>query len=190
MNKATLRQAALERRQELSAKHRQQLSKEVMARLQEFLRSDFPDANILLSYRAMNSEVDADVLFDRSDYQLFAPVTHHHEHMEWLEITSDSQWKRGLFGVMEPVTGGPWQGGEPEATLLICPLTAFDRQGNRLGMGKGCFDFWLSEHRSELQGVIGLAFSCQEVASIPVEPHDISMNYIITETEVISCTSR
>jgi len=71
--------------------------------------------------------------------------------------------------------------------VLLCPLTAFDRQGNRLGMGKGCFDYWLSKHRHGLDQVIGLAFSGQEVAHIPAEAHDAPLDYIITEKEVIEC---
>jgi len=54
-------------------------------------------------------------------------------------------------------------------------------------MGKGCFDFWLAQHHHHIQQIIGLAFSCQEVAAVPAERHDMPMNCIITEKEVIQC---
>jgi len=186
MNKHELRQAGLTRRQAVTTEERQQMSSVITGSLVKHLQQHFPATDTLLSYRAMNSEANADALFTQSDYQIFAPVTHHHEHMEWRAITVDTHWAPGLFGVLEPQQGALWQE-QNHATVLICPLSAFDRRGNRLGMGKGCFDFWLAEHRSQLQCIIGLAFSCQEVAEIPCEVHDIPMNFIITENEVIPC---
>ncbi len=184
--KQQLRQQATERRKAQDNTLRRRMSAEITQRLIDHLKHHAPDTSVLLAYRAMNSEVNIDSLFRRHDYRLFAPVTHHHEHMEWLHVDDNTQWQRGLFGILEPRAGHRWQGDEG-ASILLCPLTAFDRRGNRLGMGKGCFDFWLSGHRSRLQYVIGLAFSCQEVDEIPAEPHDIPMDFVITEQEVIPC---
>jgi len=133
----------------------------------------------------MASEVNTDSLFHLPGYHIFAPVTHHHEHMEWLLTSSQTRWKKGLFGILEPTSGQHWA--LNTGTVLLCPLTAFDRQGNRLGMGKGCFDYWLSKHRHALEQVIGLAFSGQEVAHIPAEGHDVPLDCVITEKEVIQC---
>jgi len=162
------------------------MSSAITDSLLQHLQNRFAGITTLLSYRAMNSEVNVDGLFGLPDYEVFAPVTHHHEHMEWRAITPATTWAPGLFGVLEPEQGDTWQEQNSPA-ILICPLTGFDRRGNRLGMGKGCFDFWLAEHRLQLQCIIGLAFSCQEVSSIPHEAHDIPMNTVITESEVIAC---
>ena len=186
MNKNNLRQTALNRRQSLTTEQRQDMSSAIADCLLKHLQRHFPETTTLLSYRAMSSEVNADTLFGQADYRTFAPVTHHHEHMEWRATSPDTTWAPGLFGILEPEQGDIWQGQDGPA-VLVCPLTAFDRRGNRLGMGKGCFDFWLAEHRSELQSIIGLAFSCQEVPSIPHEAHDIPMDHVITESEVIVC---
>jgi 5-formyltetrahydrofolate cyclo-ligase len=182
-DKVALRAAALAWRTALPDTLRRQYSAQILNRLRTQLQS--MQAHALLAYRAMPSEVDTAPLFNWNDYRIYAPVTHHHKHMEWLRTTAQTVWRKGLFGVHEPESGQPWPG--KPATILLCPLTAFDRAGNRLGMGKGCFDFWLAKHRDALQCVIGLAFAGQEVAQIPAEGHDVPLDYVITEQEVIQC---
>jgi len=183
--KASLRTAALAYRKQLSASDRQLFSTQIIAKLNAYFASRSAPSTSLLLYRAMASEVATDRLFQQSHCHLYAPVTHHHQHMEWLLIKPDTRWHKGLFGVLEPCSGKAWQ--NEASTTLVCPLTAFDRHGNRLGMGKGCFDYWLSTHRHTLDQVIGLAFSGQEVAQIPAEGHDVPLDCIITEKEVIEC---
>ncbi len=184
-SKASLRAAALAYRAGLPADARRRYSGQIMDRLRAYLSSSPVTSTSLLAYRAMPSEVATERLFHLPDYRVFAPVTRHHRHMEWLLVTDRTRWQTGRFGVLEPSSGEPWRHGAK--TTLLCPLTAFDRHGNRLGMGKGCFDYWLSQHRHGLDQVIGLAFSGQEVAHIPVEVHDAPLDCIITEKEVIEC---
>ncbi len=183
--KISLRASALAYRANLPASMRRHYSEQITGRLCAYLASNAVAATALLAYRSMPSEVATDHLFYLPNYRIFAPVTHYQEHMEWILSTAQTNWKKGRFGILEPSTGEPWRHGEK--TVLLCPLTAFDRQGNRLGMGKGCFDYWLSKHRQALDLVIGLAFSGQEVAHIPVEAHDAPLDCIITEKEVIEC---
>ncbi|MDQ6996565.1 MAG: 5-formyltetrahydrofolate cyclo-ligase [Mariprofundus sp.] len=184
-SKASLRATALAYRTGLPASERQRYSGQIIDRLCAYLASqDVPPVSLLV-YRSMPSEVATESLFHMPQYQVFAPITRHQTDMEWFLVTAQTDWQKGRFGVLEPSAGTVWQYGQ--STALLCPLTAFDRQGNRLGMGKGCFDFWLSQHRHGLDQVIGLAFSGQEVAHIPAEAHDAPLNCIITEKEAIEC---
>jgi 5-formyltetrahydrofolate cyclo-ligase len=64
-------------------------------------------------------------------------------------------------------------------------MLAFDRSGHRLGYGAGYYDRFLESNPHLLK--IGLAFSCQEAQSLPSDAHDIRMDIIITEDEVIDC---
>jgi len=189
VDKGALRAAALASRQQLSVDDRQCYSAGIQQHLVTHLNAQPEYSDMILTYRAMPSEVNTDSLFAMAERRFFSPVTHHYEHMEWHEVTARSNWRRGVFGILEPDGNNIWQGGSGITTLL-CPLTAFDRQGNRLGMGKGCFDFWLSQHREEIYQVIGLAFSCQEVAKVPAEGHDMPMDFVITEEGVIRCPKR
>jgi len=189
INKERLRASALASRKQLSVEERALYSIQIRERLLSHLAAQSQASEMLLAYCAMPSEVNIDTLFELSEFNMFAPVTHHHEHMEWREVNPDTNWSHGVFGILEPDSAALWQGGDAITTLL-CPLTAFDRSGNRLGMGKGCFDFWLASHRKEIHQVIGLAFACQEVAEIPAEGHDMPMDFVITEEEIITCQKR
>jgi 5-formyltetrahydrofolate cyclo-ligase len=96
---------------------------------------------------------------------------------------------------MDELTPGTWQILEPkpewrsrldrhveaaELDLIIVPGLAFDRHGNRLGLGKGYYDRLLQHVRPETVK-IALAFECQLVDEIPLLPHDVRMDKVITE---------
>lgn len=70
--------------------------------------------------------------------------------------------------------------------LVIVPGVVFDRRGNRVGYGKGYFDRFL---RSPGLGapVVALAFALQVVPVIEAEAHDVPVDAIVTEDEVIYC---
>lgn len=71
--------------------------------------------------------------------------------------------------------------------LLIVPLLAFDRKGNRLGQGGGHYDRTIKTLRGagfKLHPV-GFAFAGQEVPSLPTGAHDERLDAIVTEREFI-----
>jgi 5-formyltetrahydrofolate cyclo-ligase len=86
------------------------------------------------------------------------------------------------FGVPEPIGSEiPAQGGEVETILL--PMLGFDRTGGRIGYGAGYYDRFL-ERFPDLRR-IGLAFSCQEISSLPLDDTDVRMDHIITEEGIV-----
>jgi len=184
--KDQLRADALARRKELAADLKQQHSLEIERRLFNHLRNNAPENHHLLAYRALPDEVDTTALFETPPCRIYAPRMHGKEDMHWLGVTEETHWIRGTFGILEPGNGPDWSD-ETGSAVLLCPLVGFDRHGNRLGMGKGCFDRWLEKFRHRIDTIIGLAFSCQELPAIPAEAHDIPLHTIITEKEVISC---
>lgn len=69
--------------------------------------------------------------------------------------------------------------------VAVIPGVVFDRCGHRLGYGMGFYDRFLA--LAAPQAIrIGLAFSCQLVDRIPVQPHDVPMDMVLTEREVLS----
>ena len=82
-------------------------------------------------------------------------------------------------------TFGP---GEAAAVLdpdiMLMPLSAFDGTGHRIGYGGGYYDRAIERlHRKGLRPrLIGIAFDCQEVASVPAEPHDVALDAMLTES--------
>jgi 5-formyltetrahydrofolate cyclo-ligase len=71
--------------------------------------------------------------------------------------------------------------------LILVPGLAFDPQGRRLGRGKGYYDQLLAAVRGITCGV---AFDEQIEPEIPVEPHDVFVDCILTPTRWISCSRR
>jgi len=69
--------------------------------------------------------------------------------------------------------------------LIIIPGVGFDRTGNRIGHGKGYYDRLLSKTTHAIR--VGLAFEFQVMDSIPTDTHDIIMDLIITEQQIIRC---
>ncbi|MDX8392474.1 MAG: 5-formyltetrahydrofolate cyclo-ligase [Mariprofundaceae bacterium] len=188
--KNTYRQQALTRRRALSETQRRQASDKITQQLIEYLQSKpaFHNAARLV-YRSLDDEVNTAPLLESisgtNAEPIYAPVTHTAEHMTWHRISSTTVWQRGAFGILEPTAGDVWS--KKTAAVLICPLVGFDRSGNRLGLGKGCFDHWLAEQKNHILQSIGLAFACQECPPISAEAHDVALDVIITEKEVITC---
>ncbi|MCL2371098.1 MAG: 5-formyltetrahydrofolate cyclo-ligase [Firmicutes bacterium] len=70
--------------------------------------------------------------------------------------------------------------------VLIVPLVATDNSKNRLGRGGGYYDKFLANYQKPSFATIGLAFDEQVLSEpIPIEPHDRSLNIIITPTRTI-----
>jgi 5-formyltetrahydrofolate cyclo-ligase len=104
--------------------------------------------------------------------------------MTLCEINSFDDLLPGAYGILEPCD--PVHGiALDEIDVLIVPGVGFDRAGHRLGQGGGYYDVLLSSKPGLV--VVGLAFSIQVVDVIPVEPHDVTVDIIVTENEVIVC---
>jgi 5-formyltetrahydrofolate cyclo-ligase len=68
-----------------------------------------------------------------------------------------------------------------ELDLVMVPGTAFDPRGGRMGQGKGYYDRLLARARPDAP-LVALAFDCQMFPDIPVAPHDVFMDLVLTET--------
>lgn len=66
-------------------------------------------------------------------------------------------------------------------TVLLIPGIAFTKNGERLGRGKGFFDKYLQNFKGKK---IALGFECQIRESLPVESHDVKVDYLITEKDI------
>ena len=88
----------------------------------------------------------------------------------------------GVWGIREPKADTP----EVAPDILIVPLLAFDRTGNRIGYGAGYYDFTIAKLRAMKPTVaIGIAFAAQEIAEVPVTPRDARLDLVLTEREII-----
>jgi 5-formyltetrahydrofolate cyclo-ligase len=93
----------------------------------------------------------------------------------------DTDIKVGQFGIREP-SDSCAQFPLNRLDFLLVPGVAFDLHGRRLGRGKGFYDQLLATVRGKTCGV---AFDEQIVTEIPVEPHDVLLNCILTPSRWI-----
>ncbi len=90
--------------------------------------------------------------------------------------------KAGGWGISEPPPHAP----EVLPDILLTPMLAFDRAGERIGYGAGYFDITIRSLRAQKPViVIGVAFAAQEVAQVPITPRDARLDLVMTEIEVI-----
>ena len=94
---------------------------------------------------------------------------------------------RSTFDVAEPV-GHELPAQASDVKAVIIPMLAFDKRGNRLGYGAGYYDRFLTTHPHMTR--IGIAFACQELPEIPIDPTDAGMDLIVTDTGIIHCPCR
>ncbi|RFM22766.1 MAG: 5-formyltetrahydrofolate cyclo-ligase [Candidatus Thermochlorobacter aerophilum] len=106
-----------------------------------------------------------------------------------VRFTGMDKLASGVFEVLEPIEHVPVD--ESMIDVVLTPLLACDRAGNRLGYGKGFYDNFFS--RLAAKGIhpykIGLAFSFQILEHIPQIPEkahkDVPLDAIATETGMI-----
>lgn len=92
-------------------------------------------------------------------------------------ITSITDFVRGKYQIFEPRASTPEV--DPKTIdLFIVPGVAFDREGYRLGHGKGYYDRLLAGIDAPK---IGLAYSFQIVAQLPRSSYDVPMTLVVSE---------
>ena len=184
-SKTELRIAALARRDRVPVEHRDAAAQIIASHT---LPVEFSQNGIVSGYSPINSEIDPlpllTVLAARGLRLALPVVTGGEAPLMFREWTIDALLKRGPLGIFQPTS----EADEVEPDVVIVPLAAFDRVGHRIGYGAGYYDRTLAALRTHRRiAVIGLAHSVQEVDRVPAEPHDVPLDCVLTEREVIDC---
>jgi len=94
---------------------------------------------------------------------------------------------RGRLNIPEPSPDAP----VILPQILVVPPVAFDRRGYRIGYGGGFYDRTIPVLRNHHPVfALGFAFACQEAEGLPTEQHDVPLDAIATEHELIEPDSR
>ncbi len=89
----------------------------------------------------------------------------------------------GSYGIPTPSA----ETREVTPDLLLVPLLAFDRQGYRLGYGGGYYDLTLKHLRAARRALaVGVGYAAQEVASVPHDETDETLDWVVTEAEAMN----
>lgn len=182
ISKAELREKALARRSGLGEQQRAEANDAATAVLRGMIR---PGESVSL-FHPIRDEIDPTPLFRNireAGGTVLLPAVAGRE-IQFRRYEPDMTLEPGSFGTFHP----PADAGAADPDLIIAPLAAFDRNGNRIGYGGGFYDRATkrlddSGHRYRY---VGLAFACQEVGAVPAEPYDRTLDAVVTEDGLIT----
>jgi len=152
----------------------------------------FRNAKTIAAYIAVNGELDPRPIIDNNTGPrrtiLLPALKPHSKPQLWF-----SQWDAGdplltnRFGISEPHPDKrrvpPWT-----IDVMLMPLVAFDRNGNRLGMGGGYYDRTLA-FKKQLTKInkpllVGYAYDFQLTKIIRPHQWDIPLDYVVTDKQI------
>jgi 5-formyltetrahydrofolate cyclo-ligase len=139
-------------------------------------------------YKSFRWEADPDqAIFESRPYLQWAyPRVLTDHQMEFLVPASqDAQWLKNTWGLWEPDPRTSEKISLDDCAGVLVPGVAFDRNGHRLGYGKGFYDKALTGFKGLK---VGVAFSLQIIGEpLPSDDTDITMDLVVTDTEIIRC---
>ncbi len=181
VSKSELRALGLARRATMTDEERHEASRRAVERLKPLLR---PGETVSLFW-PMRDEIDPRGLIDGVKHaggRVAMPVVEKRR-MFFRRFDGEDCLKPGVFGTRHPHAGLPTL--DPD--FIVAPLAAFDRRGGRIGYGAGHYDSAIADLRARGKEprIVGIAFACQEVDRVPLEPHDVPLAAIATERALI-----
>jgi 5-formyltetrahydrofolate cyclo-ligase len=195
MESHLLRRQIKAKRQQLSQQTLKLHSRKLLRLAAGYL--PFKRSRRIAFYIAVRGEMDPAPLLElalNSGKSVYLPILRKRpSHGLWYApYNTHSDFSINRFGIPEPNFShnkrvAPWA-----LDLVFVPLVAFDREGNRLGMGGGYYDrtFAFRSKRSYLKGpsLVGLAHEFQLQSQLPVMPWDIPLDAVITENAIYNFT--
>lgn len=93
--------------------------------------------------------------------------------------------KIGAYGIREPKPECSPEVEVKDIDVVIVPAVAYDKDCYRLGYGGGFYDRFIERLREDAI-TVGIAFDLQIFDSVPKEDHDAQLDYIITESQILT----
>ncbi len=175
MDKAEVRKRIRELKRAVPTEEKLRRSEVIMAHVEEM--PEFRKAQVVLLYWSMADEVQTHNFVDKwyKQKQLLLPCVLGDD-LVLRQYTGPECLVAGeQFGIGEPT--GPEYTQLDRIDIIVVPGVAFDKSGNRMGRGRGFYDRLLKSTPNAVK--VGVAYSFQMMEEIPMEPHDVAMNYVI-----------
>ncbi len=148
------------------------------------------EADVVVGYIAMDDEVDLQAALRvaaRDGKAVALPRVVGDEMSMHIIETFPGLLERHPFGFLQPSEGAP-PADDLSRAVTIVPGRAFDRSGHRIGRGRGYYDRFLQRIGSgQVLATIGVCYAVQFQHEIPVEPWDVAVQIVITESETCFC---
>lgn len=151
--------------------------------------SALQSARRLAFYIASDGEIDPSFLLQRlvrMGKQIYLPrLNASATAMQFVRFHPGTPLQRSRLGVLQPSFRAHTIALN-KLDVVALPLVGFDGLGNRLGMGGGFYDRALKA-RGRRPLLVGLAHHGQQLASLPVEPWDVPLDWIATDRRLLRC---
>ncbi len=187
--KKKIRKNVIEKRNSLPPIERKKKDLCIMEKL--FTLPEFKKAHNVLFYASFRTEVSTVNMIKESlkmGKRVVLPKVDKDSHRLILyQIKNTGELSPGYKGIPEPFLADERLIDLNDIDLIVIPGTGFDYSGNRLGYGAGYYDILFSEIHEKIP-FIALAYEEQLVESIPAELHDVKVDMIITDKQVIKIT--
>jgi 5-formyltetrahydrofolate cyclo-ligase len=186
-SKAELRAIALAKRDALSDEQRAAAAGAIARRGLPF---EIAPGMIVSGYSPIRSEIDPAPLMRKLAEQglkLALPaVLARGKSLAFRAWSPDDRLMLGPLGILEPSPAAA----EAVPDIMLVPLAAFDPLGHRIGYGAGHYDYTLAHLRKmKVITAVGIAFSAQQIKAVPALPHDVALDYVLTEKKVFDFRS-
>ncbi|ATG78382.1 5-formyltetrahydrofolate cyclo-ligase [Pseudoalteromonas sp. 1_2015MBL_MicDiv] len=188
-NRAQIRKSIREIRNNLS-KNQQNLAAQslYMNFIQHLKSENTTNSKHIAIYLSNDGELDTSLLIKELwnlNHVVYLPIIHpfNGANLLFQRYEKNSPMRANRYGILEPKLNCSQICPLPALDYLLMPLVAFDKQGNRLGMGGGFYDRTLArlhEQNWQKPQLIGLAHECQLVDALPIESWDVPLKTIIT----------
>jgi len=148
-----------------------------------------PENSVVSLYYPMRDELATEPLLDalaeKGATTALPVIAEKNAPLAFRQFAPGDALVRSVFNTMTPLENAALL--TPD--IVVVPLLAFTRAGDRLGYGGGYYDRTL-ENRRRQGGVlaVGYAYSAQEVDAIPVSPLDQPLDWVVTEAAAIFCS--
>ena len=187
--KKILREKLRARRQKLSKLEREQKAFEIACKISQL--DAWPKCVRIALYLTSDGEINPNHVAETArncDKEVFLPIVKNDGLLEFALWQKEAAFEANRFGIQEPDQYAP-RISVDQLGIICLPLVGWDRSGTRLGMGGGFYDKTLSTTKSK-SCLVGLAFAMQECEAIPSEANDVPLDFIVTESEIISTGRR
>lgn len=160
-----------------------EVSKKSSIAQKSFLESEqYRKSKSVMVYMPLGNEIRTSEIIDdalKCGKNVLVPITDRETlEISAYQITEKTEFEKGEFSVEEPKQKLKFDASKIDVVLV--PGVAFDRNGGRIGFGKGCYDKFLKKTRA---AKIGFCYDFQLINHIETEKNDVNMDYIITEKE-------
>lgn len=136
-------------------------------------------ARTVATFAPQQREPDVDLLWQHGAARSFAYPRVDGDFIVFHRVESTFDLQPAQWGIREPAASAQSQIRPDEIDLILVPGVAFTREGQRCGRGGGYYDRLLAELPARTVK-LGVCFAEQIVDQLPLEPHDATVDAVIS----------